>query len=109
MSKLGSGRKRVGSGPGRVSAGPKVADRFYKSPEWRNFVASLITVRGRRCEVCGKTHEDDGKPVRLIGDHTVERRDGGPDLEPANVKLMCWSCHNAKTAQARARRLGRLG
>ncbi|WP_188260713.1 HNH endonuclease signature motif containing protein [Azospirillum tabaci] len=99
---------------------PKEADRFYLSIEWRKLVASLIRTRGRRCERCGKTHEDDGGSVKLIGDHKVERKDGGAELDPANIELLCaraggngrpradggrGGCHAAKTAQARAQRM----
>lgn len=84
---------------------PKVAEAFYHSPEWTALRSKLIHQRGRRCEACGKTREDDGKPVRLIGDHVIERRDGGAALSPSNVQLMCWGCHNAKTARARGARL----
>ncbi|WP_376959669.1 HNH endonuclease [Azospirillum sp. A26] len=122
MTKLASAEPRVGSGPSRVSSGPKVADPVLQSSDWRKLVASLITKRGRRCERCGKTHESDGSPVRLIGDHDIERRDGGADLDPSNVKLLCnrkggngrphpdgeiGGCHNRKTAEARTDRLGR--
>lgn len=101
---------------------PKVADTFYSSPEWRALRAKLVKLRGRRCEKCGKTHEDDGSPVKLIGDHKVERQDGGAELDPANVELLCVAeggdgkphpdgkrggCHNRKTLEARKARLWR--
>ncbi|QCG93950.1 HNH endonuclease [Azospirillum sp. TSA2s] len=101
---------------------PKTADPFYLSPEWKTLVARLIQQRGRRCEMCGKTHEDDGTPTRLIGDHVVERRDGGADLDPANIQLLCsreggngrahedgkvGGCHARKTARARNERMAR--
>lgn len=86
---------------------PKVAEAFYLSPEWRALVASLIAQRGRRCECCGRTHEDDGRPVRIIGDHIVERRDGGADLDPTNIRLLAIGCHNRKTARARDERMAR--
>jgi 5-methylcytosine-specific restriction endonuclease McrA len=84
----------------------KTADPFYLSPEWRRLVAFLIRRRGRRCETqgCGRTHDADGQPIRIFGDHIVERRDGGAPLDPANIRLVCGSCHTAKTAAERARR-----
>lgn len=106
----------------RAKQAPKTADRFYLSPEWRQLVQRLIALRGRRCQHCGKTREDDGSPVRLIGDHIVERKDGGADLDPANVELLCsrsggngeahadgeaGGCHARKTARARAERMAR--
>lgn len=85
---------------------PKTADPFYLSPEWRKLVARLIAKRGRRCEVRGPKCSDDGRgTVRLIGDHIHERKDGGAELDPSNIRLTCTACHNAKTAQERARRL----
>jgi 5-methylcytosine-specific restriction protein A len=96
----------------------KGTDRFYLSPEWRALVSREIERRGRRCEACGKTAEDDGSPVRLVGDHRVERVDGGADLDPGNIELLCCraggngarhdgkigNCHAAKTARARRAR-----
>ncbi|CCJ07085.1 HNH endonuclease domain protein [Methylocystis sp. SC2] len=98
----------------------KRADEFYLSKAWKDFGAGIIKARGRRCESCGKTREADGTPVKLVVDHTIERLDGGDDLDPGNVKLMCvreggngqphadgvlGCCHPRKTAQARADRL----
>jgi 5-methylcytosine-specific restriction enzyme A len=84
----------------------KTADPFYLSSEWRALVAQLIRERGRRCETrgCHRSHDADGKPIRIFGDHIVERRDGGAPLDPRNIRLLCGSCHTAKTAQARAAR-----
>ncbi len=101
----------------------KLPDQFYLSKDWRALVARLIKQRGRCCQQCGKTHEDDGSPVRLIGDHIVERRDGGADLDPSNVQLLCsasggdglarsdgkrGNCHAHKTGEARRNRASRL-
>lgn len=83
--------------PPRVAPAPKVADRFYSSPEWRALLAEIKLERGRYCERCGSKH-------RVIGDHRVELKDGGAPLDPSNVELMCQACHNRKTAEARARR-----
>lgn len=101
----------------------KRADEFYLSTRWKSFVASVIRERGRRCEACGKTREDDGALVKLAADHTVERLDGGEDFDRRNIKLLCrcsggngrphtdgerGSCHPRKTATARADRLSLL-
>jgi 5-methylcytosine-specific restriction endonuclease McrA len=67
------------------------------SAEWRALVRSIIAKRGRRCERCGSSK-------RIFGDHIEELRDGGAALDPANVELLCGSCHTAKTAAARAAR-----
>ncbi|WP_245445631.1 HNH endonuclease signature motif containing protein [Metarhizobium album] len=60
---------------------------------------SVLKVRGRRCEECGRTD------TRIFGDHIVEVRDGGALLDPANVRCLCGSCHTRKTAAARAKRM----
>jgi 5-methylcytosine-specific restriction endonuclease McrA len=84
---------------------PKTADAFYSSPAWRALVTRLIAERGRRCEKCGKTHNADGSPVRIFGDHIVELQDGGAPFDPANVMLLHGACHSAKTAHERAKRM----
>lgn len=78
---------------------------FYLTPEWRGLVAALIARRGRRCQRCGKTHDESGGPVTIYGDHMVELRDGGAPLDPRNVQLMCGACHNRKTVEERAKRM----
>jgi 5-methylcytosine-specific restriction endonuclease McrA len=44
--------------------------------------------------------------VRILGDHIIERKDGGAELDPNNIQLLCLGCHNAKTATARKDRGG---
>jgi 5-methylcytosine-specific restriction protein A len=88
---------RLGRLPVKVSAMPKVAEGFYQSREWRQLVARIKRERGNWCERCGSTN-------RVIGDHIVERKDGGADLDQSNVELLCAKHHAAKTAAARARR-----
>ncbi|MBX7459543.1 HNH endonuclease [Qipengyuania huizhouensis] len=77
---------------------PKKAEAFYQSKEWRALVRSIKAERGNWCERCGSGH-------RVAGDHKVERRDGGAELDPANVELLCQPCHNRKTAAAKAARV----
>jgi 5-methylcytosine-specific restriction protein A len=86
---------------------PKITEDFYRSPEWHRLMGQIRKQRGNRCEVCGLQGGrpgDDGKPVRILGDHIVERKDGGAELDPANVMLLCLPCHNRKTAREKARR-----
>lgn len=105
----------------RAAPERKKADPFYTRSSWRALVAQIIAERGRRCEGCGKTREDDGSAVALIGDHIKERRDGGADLDASNVMLLCarsggngrphqdgaaGGCHARKTAMAYRRRIG---
>jgi len=95
---------RMGRAPSRVAALPKKAESFYQSAEWRAYRSAhkAETVRrqgGVWCAVCGSRH-------KLVLDHVVERRDGGPDF-PAHdgAKWYCSGCHNAKTARARMARV----
>jgi 5-methylcytosine-specific restriction protein A len=97
MAKLKALPSRLGSMPAKLKAAPKEAEGFYTSPEWRQLIARLKRERGNWCQRCGSSR-------RVIGDHVVERKDGGAELDPANVELLCGGCHNRKTAKARARR-----
>lgn len=78
---------------------PKRADPFYLSPAWRSLVRRITEVRGCRCQGCGR------EGVRLSGDHVHEVKDGGAKLDPANIQLLCGSCHSKKTARVRAQRM----
>lgn len=88
---------------------PKVADPFYRSPEWRKLVTQIIADRGRRCQDCGRTHDRQGQPIRIFGDHVKELRDGGKALDARNVRLLCGACHTRKTLAERARRMAMVG
>lgn len=83
----------------RVAPAVKTTDPFYLSPPWRALVSAIRRQRGLRCEACGRDCRSD--PRSLIADHVVERRDGGADLDPLNIRLLCTPCHNRKTAAAR--------
>lgn len=85
----------------RLAPEPKVAAPFYRSPEWRTLIASVIAERGRRCQDCGRTG------CRIFGDHVVELQDGGPALDPRNLRLLCGSCHTRKTTAERGKRVAR--
>lgn len=103
MVKLTRPPAKIAGAPALLRAAPKVADPFYLSADWRALVARLKRERGLRCEHPG--HEGERRGDRLVGDHIKERRDGGADLDPANVMLVCMICHARKTASAaRARR-----
>jgi 5-methylcytosine-specific restriction endonuclease McrA len=95
---------RFGRAPSRVPSLPKKVERFYASAEWKAY-RKAHRERTRReqggvwCVVCGSTE-------RLILDHVVERRDGGPDFPPhEGARWYCGGCHNAKTARARVARV----
>ncbi|WP_047004963.1 hypothetical protein [Aurantiacibacter luteus] len=86
-----------------MAALPKVAERFYQSKAWldyrrRHAAWTRARLGGLWCCQCGGTR-------RLILDHRVERKDGGPDFPPfEQADWYCGGCHNRKTAQARAAR-----
>lgn len=98
---LKSFKPRVGSMPARIAAPPKIAESFYQSREWRALAAEIKRERGCKCERCGSKD-------RVIADHIIERKDGGADLDPANVELLCHAHHAEKTAAARAARASGL-
>lgn len=83
--------------PAKLAHAPKVAEQFYQSPEWRALVRDIKRQRGAWCERCGSTD-------RVIADHIQERKDGGADLDPENIELLCGKHHAAKTAAARGAR-----
>ena len=97
MARLTASPARIGGLAARVAAAPKVAEAFYQSAAWRSLVARVKRERGSWCQRCGSRR-------RVIADHIVERRDGGADLDPNNIEMLCFDHHAAKTAAARARR-----
>jgi len=98
---------RLGRVPVRVAALPKKAESFYQSAGWRAYRTAhrAETVRrqgGVWCSVCGSKH-------KLILDHVVERREGGPDFPPHDgARWYCSGCHNTKTARARLARVAEV-
>ncbi len=105
VAKLTHMAPRLGSLGARVRSLPKRAAGFYLSAEWRAYrqdhaAWTKARLGGLWCCVCGRGG-------RLILDHEIERKDGGPDFPPyEGAKWQCTGCHNAKTAAARARRAG---
>lgn len=97
MSKLTTIAPRLGGLPVRLVAPPKKVELFYQSKEWRGLVSSIKKQRGAWCQRCGSTKG-------LIADHIIERKDGGAELDPANIELLCGKHHAIKTAEARKRR-----
>lgn len=105
MPKLKARGPRLGTlDTRRLSMPAKIVEPFYTSAPWRQLMARIIAQRGRRCQ--DPEHKGRHDPTaRIFGDHIVERRDGGADLDEANVLLRCGSCHTSKTAAARQARL----
>lgn len=100
MGKLTSLGSRVGSLSPRVAVQPRVTENFYKSREWLHLIKMIKRIRGNFCARCGSTY-------RVAGDHIVERKDGGAELDEGNIELLCIRCHGRKTSSARkARALG---
>jgi hypothetical protein len=97
-------KPRISGAPPRIRPPAKTTNPFYLSPEWRSLIGQIIARRGRRCEKCGKYRDQDGRPIRVFGDHVIELRDGGALLNESNVQILCSDCHAAKTAAMRAAR-----
>jgi 5-methylcytosine-specific restriction enzyme A len=98
LNNLGSRVKPLGS---RVRVPAKQAESFYVSREWRALVKRIKFERGPWCERCGSSK-------RVIADHIIERKDGGADLDPSNIELLCFDHHAIKTVEARRRRAAGL-
>lgn len=105
MARLPSATPALRPASPRLSAPEKTADPFYLSAAWRNLVHLVKVQRGYVCEQCSADMSSNRRA--LIGDHIVERKDGGPDLDPLNIRLLCLPCHNRKTAKARMHRARR--
>jgi 5-methylcytosine-specific restriction protein A len=88
---------RLAGQPPKLKLPPKQADPFYQSKEWQAAKAAKRREGRRWCVRCGSTD-------RLILDHIIERKDGGPDFDPRNLQWLCHAHHQAKTATARGDR-----
>lgn len=89
---------------------PKRVDPFYRSPEWLRVRAFVLKRDNYTCQTCGvavRQHLGETDKPRASVDHVVERRDGGADLNPANLATTCDACHTRKTNLKRAERQAR--
>lgn len=73
------------------------AAAFYKSEAWRSLRRALIQERGTVCPVCHRDYMADTS--KLIAHHIQELTpetvtDASIALNPANVELICFDCHN---------------
>jgi 5-methylcytosine-specific restriction enzyme A len=91
----------------RVRQSDRPVEPLYTSADWRALVATLIQLRGHRCQDPHCKKPDRCAGGRLFGDHIIELRDGGARLHPGNVMLRCGSCHTRKTNAEREKRQGR--
>lgn len=69
---------------------------FLSSDLWINFRLMLIAERGNKCERCGKII---ARSIDIIGHHKIELTpenvsDYSISLNPDNVMLVCFDCHN---------------
>ncbi len=70
-------------------------DSFYDTKEWRELRQQCRQRDGHRCADPDCETPMRGYGGRLIADHIISRREGGPDtLE--NLILRCASCDNRK-------------
>jgi 5-methylcytosine-specific restriction enzyme A len=74
---------------------------LYASSAWRRLVQEVIAERGRRCEAEDCASPDRGASGRVVADHIVELKDGGPELDKNNIKLLCHQCHARKTSEVK--------
>lgn len=69
---------------------------FYASQKWINFRMSLIAERGNKCEDCKSII---ARSIDIIAHHKIELtpenvNDYSISLNPKNVELICFECHN---------------
>ena len=69
---------------------------FYAGDTWINFRLNLIAERGPYCQVCKKRI---ARAIEIIGHHKIELtpenvHDAMISLNPDNVYLVCFDCHN---------------
>ena len=69
---------------------------FLSSELWINFRLMLISERGNKCQRCGKIIP---RSIDIIGHHKIELtpenvHDYNISLNPDNVDLVCFDCHN---------------
>ena len=68
-------------------------ERFYRSPEWRAVREMVFMRDGRICVKC-KSQET------LNIDHILPRsKYRHLQLEPSNLRVLCWPCNKAKAAR----------
>lgn len=80
-------------------------DPYYQTKEWKQRRRQqlerqpLCSGPDSECEAAGLI------TAATVVDHTIPREQGGSD-EPHNLKSLCGSCHNKKSAKERRRTNG---
>ena len=78
---------------------PDKIHAFYCRKAWRDLSYTQKIIRGGKCERCGFTAVTADDWSLLIGHHKIELTEHNVDnadiaLNPANVEIICQSCHN---------------
>ena len=68
-----------------MSGGARVWDRIDRK-KWGRFRRRIFDARGWRCEECGRAG-------RLELHHVEHVQNGGAVFDPANVRILCRTCH----------------
>ena len=75
--------------------------KFYNSKQWKELRSDIRKRKRMRCDKCGKLIRG-----KSICDHVIEitpenQNDVNVILNPDNLQLLCFDCHNSKTFGAK--------
>jgi 5-methylcytosine-specific restriction enzyme A len=82
----------------------KVAAPIYGTDAYREWRRAVIHRANGACE--GPACANPFAPGRRYADHKVELKDDGAPFDVSNGQALCAVCHQRKTLEARARRMG---
>ena len=97
---IGARRVAVGVGKTLQLSKDNYGQSVYRTPQWRE-LSKTLRDQADGCEQCYKDTKN------LVVDHIVELRDGGEAFDVSNLRVVCYSCHTAKTNRAKSQRLDR--
>ena len=80
-----------------------MTDPRYGTKRWRRLADSVIRRDGRVCALPGCT-TDMTLPGMVCVDHIIDKSDGGPFWDPANLQVLCRPHNMAKGLEASAGR-----
>jgi len=89
------------SRPAGSPAAIKPTGRIYNSSAWKK-IRKLKLSLNPLCELCSASGRI---TAAAMVDHVKEIKDGGKVYDLDNLQALCWPCHAAKTARARANRI----